>query len=183
MALPPTIRRFRIDLSNVEAGVYETLDLRVAQHPSETLAYLITRLIAFSLEYTEGLAFSKGLCVPDEPAAWAHDQTGRLITWVEVGQPSAERLHKASKRAESVVVYTHRDPELIHREARSTRVHQAERIMVTAIESSLLEVVEPTIERDNTWSLVASEGQLYMSIGDVHASSALMPRALGAAIG
>ena len=179
MALPPTIRRFRIDLSHVDAGLYESLDLRVAQHPSETSPYLITRLIAFCLEYTDGLAFSKGLCVPDEPAVWAHDPTGRLTKWIEVGQPSAERLHKASKRCEHLSVYTHRDPELIHREARTTRVHQAERIMVTGIDPELFGLIEPTIGRDNEWALVVSEGELYLTAQDVHASTTLRPTSLG----
>ncbi|MDP6945710.1 MAG: YaeQ family protein, partial [Myxococcota bacterium] len=73
MASATSIVRFTITVSDVDRGIYDTLDLRAAQHPSETDEYLLTRVIAHALELDDGLAFSRGLCVPDEPALWAHD--------------------------------------------------------------------------------------------------------------
>ena len=68
MALTATIYNIDIDLADGDRQVYETLALRVARHPSESEAYLLTRVLAYALEYREGIAFSRGLSDPDEPA-------------------------------------------------------------------------------------------------------------------
>jgi uncharacterized protein YaeQ len=99
MALGSTIYTFDINLADVDRGVYETLNLRVAQHPSETQDYLLTRVMAYCLQYTEGVAFSKGLSDPDEPAIAVRDLTGVLKAWIDIGLPEPARLHRASKAA------------------------------------------------------------------------------------
>ena len=109
MALSATIHTFDIDLSDVDRGVYQSLNLRVAQHPSESADYLVARVLAYCLEFAEGIEFSKGLSDPDEPAILVRDLTGQLQAWIEIGLPAAERLHRASKTAPRVVVYAHKD--------------------------------------------------------------------------
>src|SRR4051794_22055009 len=107
MALTATVHHFEIVLADVDRGVYETLDLRVAQHPSETDTRLVVRTLAYCLSHEEGIAFSKGgLSSTEEAPIAVHDPTGRLLRWIDVGAPSAERLHKASKAA-PVSIYTH----------------------------------------------------------------------------
>ena len=103
---------FEVRLADADRGVYETLTIRAARHPSETAEYLVTRLLAYCLEYTEGIAFSKGLSDPDEPAISVRDLTGALQAWIEVGAPDAARLHKAAKAAPNVALYVHRDLEI-----------------------------------------------------------------------
>ena len=46
MALTSTIFNVGIDLADNDRAVYESLDLRVARHPSETDEYLLTRVLA-----------------------------------------------------------------------------------------------------------------------------------------
>jgi hypothetical protein len=110
MAQSATIYSFAIELAHVDRGVYETLDLRVACQPSETPEYLLSRVLAYCLEFTEGISFGKGLAEPGEPAVSVRDLTGALTVWIEVGAPDAARLHKASLAGPRVVVYTHREP-------------------------------------------------------------------------
>src|SRR6185295_3402319 len=100
MALTATLYHLESDLSDVDRGVYEKLDLRVARPPSESMRFMLTRSIAYALLSEEGLVFSTALPTADEPAIWKHDPGGRIALWVEIGLPSAERLHKASKGAE-----------------------------------------------------------------------------------
>ena len=111
MALTATIYVFTVRIADADRGLYETVNLRLARHPSETAEYLLTRLFAYCLEYTEGLTFSKGLSDPDEPALAVRDLTGALQAWIDIGTPEPARLHKASKAAPRVAVYVHRDPE------------------------------------------------------------------------
>jgi len=93
VALTATIYNFDIDLADADRGVYESLALRVACHPSESEEYLITRVLAYALEFSEGIEFSRGLSNPDEPAISIRDMTGALKSWIEIGNPEAARLH------------------------------------------------------------------------------------------
>ena len=109
VALNATLFNCEIALSDSDRGVYESLELKLAQHPSESTQYLATRLLAYCLECTEGLAFSKGLSDTDVPALSVHDLTGKLTSWIEVGLPEPARLHKAAKASPRVAVYAHKD--------------------------------------------------------------------------
>src|SRR3984893_17257161 len=99
MALGDTIYVFDIELDNSDSGVYESLMLRIARHQSETAEHLLTRVLAYCLEYTEGIALSNGISEPDEPAIAVRDLTGVLRVWIGVGGAEAARLHKARKAA------------------------------------------------------------------------------------
>src|ERR1700755_2949542 len=109
MALGDTVYVFEIELANSDRDVYESLKLRVARHPSETAEHMLTRALAYCLESTAGVALTNGLSEPDEPAITVRDLTGALRAWIDVGSPDAARLHRASKAAPRVAVYTHKD--------------------------------------------------------------------------
>src|SRR4029079_18345960 len=98
VALGATIFRFAVNLSDVDRNVYESLDLRVARHPSESIRYLLLRVFAYALAFEEGIAFSKGgLSDSDEAPLSVRDPTGLLLHFIDIGSPSADRLHKAAK--------------------------------------------------------------------------------------
>jgi uncharacterized protein YaeQ len=165
MALTATMYHLRIELSDVDRGVYEQLDLRLARHPSEAARYLFTRTIAYCLFYEEGIAFSRGLAASEEPAVWLKTLDGRLKLSIEVGTPSAERLHKASKAAERLVVFTHHDPALLKRAVAGQTIHHADQIELYSLEPALLDALEKATGRDARWGLVRTGGQLYFIIG------------------
>jgi uncharacterized protein YaeQ len=164
MAISATIRRFVITLADSDRGVYETLDLRVAQHPSESERYLVARVIARLLEHDEGVEFGKGVSVGDEPALLQHDLQGVVTSWIEVGSPSLARLHKASKTGARVVVYTWKGGEALAAEARGV-VHRAEQLELYALDYVFLDAVAAGLDRNNTWSLAIAGGSLYLEIG------------------
>lgn len=181
MALSATVYHLQVDLSDVERGVYQPLDLRVARHPSETMRYLLTRVIAYCLCHEEGIAFSKGgLSTNDEPALWIKDMQGNLRAWIEVGTPSAERLHKASKASPRVVVFTHNDPELLKKAARAKAIHKASAIEVFALEGAFLDDLDAATDRNARWTLVHTEGTLYVTSGDVSVTTAITRHSLEA---
>ena len=166
MALNATVYSFDIELSDVDRGVYATLALRAARHPSETPEYLLTRVIAYCLEYTEGLEMSRGLAEPDEPALMVRDLTGALQAWIEVGSPDAARLHKASKAAPRVVVYTHKDPALLVRQLASERIHRAEALELHAVDRALLAERAARLARRTKLGVTVTDRTLYVSVGD-----------------
>jgi uncharacterized protein YaeQ len=164
VALSSTVYNFDVQLSDVDRNVYETIAIRAARHPSETEEYLVTRVLAYCLEYTEGITFSKGLAEPDEPAVVVRDLTGALRVWIEVGSPDADRVHKASKASPRVVVYTYKDPSTFVRQLAGTRIHRAESIQVRGVERALVDGVVARLDRRNSWELAVTEGHLYLTV-------------------
>jgi uncharacterized protein YaeQ len=165
LALGATIYTFDIELADSDRAVYETLNLRVAQHPSETPDYLLTRVFAYCLEYSEGIVFSKGLSDPDEPAVCVRDLTGALQVWIDVGLPEPERLHRASKAAQRVAVYTHKEAAQWAMRVRDAKIHRAEKLEAFAFDRVWLSTVSNRLERRMKFSLARSEGEIYLTLG------------------
>lgn len=165
MALSATMRRFEIELADTDRGVYEALDLRVAQHPSESERYLVARVMARALEHADGVEFSRGLAADDEPALWQRDLRGDLQAWIEVGAPSTDRLHKAAKTGARVVVYAWKAPDQLARDIVEAGVHRADQLAIRALDPALLDAVAATLERTNRWALSVTGGTLYLEVG------------------
>ena len=165
MALTATIYSFDIDLADNDRRVYESLALRVARHPSESDEFLIARVLAFALEYQEGIAFSSGLSSPDDPAILVRDMTGRIQAWIEVGTPDAERLHKAAKAARRVAVYVHKDPRQFLKRLAGERIHRAEAIELWELDRTLVAALVSRLGRRMACSLSVSDRELYVSTG------------------
>ena len=165
MALTATIFNFDVDLADNDRGVYESLTLRIAQHPSESDEYLVTRLLAYLLEYDEGIAFSRGVSEPDEPTVSVRDLTGAIRTWIDIGTPDAARLHKASKAAARVVVYTHKDPDQFVRRLEGERIHRADALELYAIDRPLIGALAARLERRMAFSRSITDRELSISMG------------------
>lgn len=178
MASSATIHVFTVRLADADRGVYETLNLRLARHPSETAEYLLTRLLAYCLEFTEGIAFSSGLSAPDEPAIAVRDLTGTLLTWIEVGLPEAARLHKASKAARRVVVYTHRELEPWLARLKGEHIHRGAALEIRVPDRELLGALVARLERRMDIDLSVADQMLYVTIGEETLSGALAARRL-----
>lgn len=165
MALTATMRRFTIALADSDRGVYEELELRVAQHPSESDRYLVARLVARALEHAEGVDFTRGLDADDEPALWQRDLRNDLQAWIEIGTPAVPRLHKASKACRRVVVYGWKGLEALAAALVEERVHRAEHIELRGLDAGFLDEVAATLERNNRWELSVAGGALYLAVG------------------
>jgi uncharacterized protein YaeQ len=173
LALTATIYSFDITLADVDRGVYEELALRLACHPSESPEYLVARLLAYALEYTEGIAFGRGISEPDDPPIAVRDLTGTLRTWIEIGSPDAARLHKASKAAPRVAVYTHKDPRILLRQLSGERIHRADELEIYSFDRDLIDGLVPLIDRRTKLGLSISDRRIYATIGDETISGAV----------
>jgi len=173
MAAGATIHTFEVQLADMDRGVYEQFTVRAARHPSETEAYLVTRLLAYCLEYQEGIAFSEGISSTDEPAVLVRDLTGKLLAWIEVGAPDAARLHTGSKAAERTVVYTHRDPAKVAAPWAGARIHRADEIVLHSFDPGFIDAAVAALQRRNSLTLTVTERELYVELNDVHLSSAI----------
>ena len=166
MALGATIYNFTVQLADVDRGVYDDFSLRVARHPSETDAYMVTRLLAYCLEYEEGIALTEGVSSGDEPAVVVRDLTGRVTAWIEVGMPDAARLHRGSKLAGRVAVYTHRDIRQLMAQLEGEKIHRGADIPIRSFDRTQIEEVAGLFDRRTSFALSVSDRELHLSIGD-----------------
>lgn len=173
MALSATLYVFAIELADSDRGVYTSLELRVARHPSETAEYLFTRVLAYCLEYAEGIAFSKGLSDPDEPALCIRDLTGALQSWIEVGAPEAPRLHRASKASPRVAIYTHKDGEQLAARLAGEKIHRIETLELYAVDREWLTALAERLARRMAFTLTVAEKHVYLSLGEETLSAAV----------
>jgi uncharacterized protein YaeQ len=166
VALGATIYNIHIDLADADRHVYESLDLRVARHPSESEEYLLTRVLAYALEFSEGIAFSTGgLSDPDEPAVTVRDMTGALRSWIEIGSPDSARLHRASKVSPRVAVYTYKDIDRLVENLTGAQIYRAERLELYAIDRSLIAAIAARLDRRMAFTLTVSNSELFVSFG------------------
>ncbi|HMJ16614.1 MAG TPA: YaeQ family protein [Polyangiaceae bacterium] len=165
MALKATVYHFVVNVSDIDREFYERLDFRVARHPSESVRYLLTRILAYCLAHEPGIRFSKGgLSATDEPPLSVVDPTGQLLAWIDVGAPSAERLHRAAKAARRVALYTSVDLARLRKEAATRTIHRVEEIKVHCVELALLESLEPHVQQNSTWELVRTDEHVYINV-------------------
>lgn len=158
--------RFLIELSDVDRNVYTTLDFRVAQHPSEIAAYLLSRVLAYALSYRDGLEFAAGgLSDSETPALKALGPHGAIELWIEIGNPSAKKLHKASKTAQLVRIYTYKSAEVLVEEIKNNDIHRAKEIEIYSFDLKFLNTLEKQLTKNNRWSLLHQQGRLDIDAG------------------
>lgn len=164
MALTATLYNFDTELADIDRAVYQSLALRLARQPSETSEFMLTRLLAYCLEYEEGIAFTEGVAAGDDPAVLVRDMTGRITAWIEVGMPDASRLHRGSKLAGRAAVYTHRNIVKVLDGLNGKQVHRAGEIPVYEFGKGFVEEVAAVLQRRDNLSVSITERQLYLDV-------------------
>ena len=178
MALGATLYNFDIELADSDRHVYESLALRVAQHPSESNENLIARVLAYLLEFAEGIEFSRGVSEPDEPMIAIRDLTGRIQSWIDIGTPDGARLHKASKATERVVVYCHKDPGQWLKQLADAKIHRAAVLELYSIDRTLVAELVTRMDRRMSFAVSISGRELFIAIGTVNLTGHVSPLTL-----
>lgn len=106
MAIKPTIYKVSINLSDLDRNNYDTLNLTIAKHPSETDERMMARIVAYCFEAQDNLVLTKGLSDTDEPDMWVKSLDDQIQLWLDVGEPAPERIKKASRNASKVAIYS-----------------------------------------------------------------------------
>jgi uncharacterized protein YaeQ len=164
MALTATIYNFTIDLADMDRGVYERLELRVARQPSETTEYMMMRVFAYCLEYGDGIVLTEGVAAGNEPAVLFRDLTGRVTAWIEVGMPDADRLDRGMKLAGRAAVYTHRDVRKLIAQFSAAGIPRLADVPVYAFDRNFVDAVAALIERRAELGISITERELYLQI-------------------
>lgn len=165
MALPSTIYRVNIQLSDVDRGVYDSLQATVARHPSETEERLVARLLAYALFFEPELAFTKGVGAGDEPDLWLKGGDDRVLLWVEVGLPEPERLIKASRHAERVAAIVCGRALPAWEQQHLKKLDGVSNLTVLRFDQPFINNLASRLDRSITWSVTVNDGNLYINVG------------------
>jgi len=166
MALPATVYKASIQLSDIDRGVYETLQATVARHPSETEERLVARLLAYAIFHEPELAFTKGICATDEPDLWLKGADGRVRFWVEVGLPEADRIIKAGRHAERVALLACGRVLAGWDQQHLSRLERVANLTVISIDQALITKLVLQLQRSINWSITITEGTFYLTIAE-----------------
>lgn len=162
MALQATPYKVELNLTDLDRSVYENLRFTVAKHPSETEERLAVRLIAYALWYHEQLAFGRGLSDVDEPALWEKSLDDRVLHWIEVGQPDADRITWCSRRTERFSLVTYGNLRVWQTKVLDS-VRSLKNINVVAVQQEALEELARDLPRSVNWSVMFSDGSLFIT--------------------
>jgi uncharacterized protein YaeQ len=127
---------------------------------------MLVRLLAYCLEYQEGIQLTEGVSSGDEPAIVVRDLTGRVTAWIEVGLPDPSRLHRGSKLAGRAAVYTHRDVRQLLAQLDGAKIHRASEIPIRAFDRAVIDELAALIERRASLAVSVSDGELMIAMGD-----------------
>ena len=80
--------------------------------------------------------------------------------WLEIGNPSAKKLHKASKIAKVVGVYTYKSVQVLIDDIQKNNVHRAKDIQIFFIDPKFLMILENLVQKNNRWSVLHQDGHV-----------------------
>ena len=165
MALPSTVYRVTIQLSDVDRGVYEAIQTTVARHPSETEERLIARLLAYTLYFEPELAFSRGISATDEPDIWLKGPDGRVLLWVEVGLPEADRILKASRHTERTALVACGRTLHLWEQQQLSKLEGVQNLSVISFDQTFINCLTSKLDRTINWDVTITDGNLYINVG------------------
>ncbi len=149
-------------LSDLDRNYYDTLNLTIAQHPSETAERMMVRVLAFCIEAQEHLTFTKGLSSPDEPDIWARSLDDQIKLWVDVGEPAVDRIKKASRISSSVKVYSFNSKSDVWWSQEASKFAALD-VQVYQVAWPSIQALSTLVERTMDMAVTITEGTAYFS--------------------
>ena len=162
MALKATICKATLQVADMDRPHYGDYNLTVARHPSETDERMMVRLLAYALNASEYLAFAKGPSDTDEPDLGEKDLTGRILHWIEVGQPDDRRLLRASGRADRVSVYAYAHTADVWWKALSGKLERADKVAIWRIPGEASRALAELAERNLSLQFTRQENHIWL---------------------
>ena len=138
--------------------------MTLARHPSETAERASVRLLAYAMRYAERLEFGRGVSAPDEPSLSLTSDDGRILEWIEVGQPSASRMLKAARRSVEARLFVHGRGHERWWSAEREAMAKITNLEVLCFDDDFVASVAEALDRSVRWSLTQSEGTMFLAI-------------------
>ena len=164
MALKSLVHKLSLNISDMDRHHYSDYNVTIAQHPSETEHRMMLRILAFALNASENLAFTKGLCADDEPEIWQKSYSDEIELWIDLGLPDEKRLKKACNQSQQAVLYTYGDgDQKVWLEKHQGKFFQHENLTVFSISYEQSQQLIPLAARNMQLSVTVQDGQVWIS--------------------
>jgi len=162
VALKPTIYKLKIALSDLNRDYYDALSLTLAQHPSESLERMVTRILAYCIDAQDYITFTKGLSAIEEPAVWVKSLDDQLLLWIDVGEPALDRVKKSSRLAQALHIYTFNSKSDVWWTQNS---HKLSKLNASIFQFNWqdIQAVAKLIQRTMDWSITITGNALYIA--------------------
>jgi len=166
MALKATIYKANIELADMDRNYYDSLQLTLAQHPSETDQRFMVRLICFILNAHNDLQFGKGVSDEDEAAIWQINYSDEIALWIELGQIDEKRIKKACNRAAHVKLYCYGSSVETWWSQSQNALNKFPKLSIEQFETSTTDALVKLLSRTMEFQCSIQDGQLWLSCGD-----------------
>ncbi|MEM7293683.1 MAG: YaeQ family protein [Pseudomonadota bacterium] len=171
MALKATIFKASLDVANMDRGHYANRELTLARHPSETDARMMVRLLAWCLNDSDSLEFTRGLSSTEEGDLCERDATGGLTHWIELGEPDEKRIKQASRQSEQVTIYCYQSRSAaVWWRSIGDSLERYKSLAVVQIPDAAVAEMAALVERNMHLQCSIQEGDIWLSCdaGSVH---------------
>jgi uncharacterized protein YaeQ len=164
MAIKATVFKVDLQITDLNRHYYQPHSLTIARHPSETTERMMVRVIAFALQASNTLYFSRGISTDDEPDIWQKNLTDDIELWIELGQPDEKRIRKACAKSKKVIVYTFnpRSAEIWWQQIKN-KLNRFENLTVTHLSITEPDVLENMVERTVQLQCTIEGSQIWLS--------------------
>ena len=163
MALKSTMYKADCQVADIDRGYYQTHNLTIALHPSETEERMVVRLLAFVINAHEHLQFTKGLSSDDEPDLWQLSLTGDIELWIDVGMPDEKRIRKASSRADKVIIYSYGGRNTVWWKQIQPKLERFNNLTVINLPKSATDQLAMLLKRVMQLQISLQDGQIWIS--------------------
>lgn len=164
MAIKSTVFKVNLQITDIDRDYYHAHSLTLARHPSETNERMLIRIIAFALNASGDLTFTRGLSSDDEPDIWAKTLSGEIELWIDLGQPDEKRIRQACGKAKSVIIYTYnqRSAEIWWQQIKG-KLGRFKNLSIINLVVANADNLDEMIERTIDFQCTIQDGQLWLS--------------------
>jgi len=166
MALKATIYKANIELADMDRNYYDSLQLTIAQHPSETDQRLMVRLICYILNAHNDLQFGKGVSDEDEAAIWQINYSDEIALWIELGQLDEKRIKKACNKSAQVKLYCYGSSVETWWSQSQNSLNKFPKLSIKQFEPSIIEALVKLLSRTMEFQCSIQDGQLWLTCND-----------------
>lgn len=164
MALKATIFKATLNIADMDRHYYADHQLTIAQHPSENDERMMIRLLAFALNASEGLEFTKGLSTDDEPELWQKSLSDEIELWIELGLPDESRLRKACNRSRQVILYAYGGRAVpLWLEKHQNKLSRFDNLTIIDLPAESTEALAGLVERNMNYQVTIQDGEVSFS--------------------
>ena len=166
MALKATIFKVDLSITDMDRNYYADHQLTIARHPSESDKRMMLRILAFAFNASESLSFTKGLSEVDDPDLWQVNYSDVIELWIELGQPSEQRIKKGCNQSQKMRVYSYQNGMFDNWwKKEQSNIGTRKNLDIFTIDEDVMETLANLVTRQMQIQCTIQDGQAWFNLG------------------